>query len=666
MTQNSELNNVVYNVHSDEESTNFKSNIEKNDIKAFQIRCPDCFNFVNFNGDFKGHIFSTECINHHKKKYNSFLSFFSETKILCCGCQQSLDNIIKFKCNDCKYFFCNDCKNNHTEKEKHELFEEINKIDSYCAIHNEKYKYFYLDSKDHICQTCYNNLNNKNNCIKFGSISINEEKINKEYSQVMENNQICKNIKKAFNEWLNELNKEFENYFEALNNYYQIQISLLNFLKNYNNIDNYSNNFNSIMNYQAFKQNNIDKNIQSIKTNIINSNNSGFEKISQLLKVFNQMNFTVNSEKAKEEYFSKNCGNEKIPKLKNRKNLEINLDSEIKCFSTLNENKYLILGLKSGIIEVDELNIEKENTKKLKINEFDNEINFICELDTNLFASTDGKTVIKIIELKNNCTKYKVIQEINIMENSGKIYSMINLPTLSYNKNRHYFCTGDENHILIWKSNKKLKKNKMMELGKPEEDIDNSSNYSSEEETENEEKEIKDNEPLNFILVKDIELYTLTRCLIEVNGKFIAAACTGQKSLKLFDIEKNFEEVANIENIPFSCGKNILTLIPRKNIIIIGCKDGFRFISTEQKIKLFKKIHCKYTVTSLKGITENSFLCFTSDRKKNVIKQYQIDDLSFELLKVNEKNVNGDEVWNFKIINNKVFYNNEKEIKYIE
>ena len=205
----------------------------------------------------------------------------------------------------------------------------------------------------------------------------------------------------------------------------------------------------------------------------------------------------------------------------------------------------------------------------------------------------------------------------------------------------------------------------MKELGEQEENGDNSSNYSSEEETENEEKEIKENEPLSFSLVKDIELNTLARCLIEVCGKYIAVACTRQKSLKFFDIEKNFEEIAQIRDIPFSSGKSILTLMPKKNILIIGCKDGFRLISTEEKIKLSKEITCKYTVTSLKAITENSILCFTSDGKKNAIKQYQINSLFNEFSKVNEKNVYKDEVWNFKIIDNKVFYNNGKEIKYI-
>ena len=37
---------------------------------------------------------------------------------------------------------------------------------------------------------------------------------------------------------------------------------------------------------------------------------------------------------------------------------------------------------------------------------------------------------------------------------------MISLPILSSNANRHYFCAGDDENIMIWKSNKQPKNNK--------------------------------------------------------------------------------------------------------------------------------------------------------------------------------------------------------------
>jgi hypothetical protein len=100
------------------------------------------------------------------------------------------------------------------------------------------------------------------------------------------------------------------------------------------------------------------------------------------------------------------------------------------------------------------------------------------------------------------------------------IYSMIYLPILSSYKNCHYFCTGDENHILIWKSNKKPKRiNTQVNI------IIESDN---EEDSEGNEDSITHEKPLYFTLVKDIKLGTPVLCLIEVNGNnknYIVAAC---------------------------------------------------------------------------------------------------------------------------------------------
>ena len=79
---------------------------------------------------------------------------------------------------------------------------------------------------------------------------------------------------------------------------------------------------------------------------------------------------------------------------------------------------------------------------------------------------------------------YTVIQTLNLKDDSQSIYTMINLPVLSYKKNRHYFCTGDENHILIWKSNKKPKNINIPECddkdNQNEENSDNLLSFSSE------------------------------------------------------------------------------------------------------------------------------------------------------------------------------------------
>lgn len=679
MTEISEINNsnsFVFSSYNDE-ATNAFSKDDKIYIKNYPIRCSDCLNIALLNADFKRNNFSTICKNNHKNVYYSFSSFINGVnidldEIICNECQKSRDEINIFKCNDCNLVFCSNCKINHSETINHKSFLEINQIDDYCAIHNEKIIYFNNDEQSHICQMCYDNMNKRGNFVKIEEILENESKIEKEYNKVMNNIIICKNIQKIFYEWLNDLSKKVHNYCETLNNYCLIQKSILHNLKN-DNRDIYNRNFNAIINYEAFNKNsnNIDLKIQQINTKILNFYNiySDFEELSnnfiKLLNNYNEMNFVVDGEKAKDELLKRNKEiiiknkkleiNKKCPKLE--KSNKFNLSSEIKCFSSLSDEKNMVVGYKSGKIEIFEFT-EKDLIKPIKkIKEFQNEIKLICELDTNLFAATDGKTEIKIIEL--NDKEYKVIQTLYLEEDSEMIYTMINLPILSYYKNRHYFCIGDENHILIWKSNKKPKKNDIQK-----EEINIIVESDNEEEDIDTEESSNDDEPLYFTLEKDIKLGTLTRCLKEVNGNYIAAACTKKGYIKFFNIQNDFKEEREIAIKSISCGNNILTLLPKKQKLIVGCKEGFTIININNFTKSYH-FH-QDMITSLEFATKDYFICCCSNRNEKKIKKYLIEESNSEPLEIKEKSLHKNEVWNFKIIRNKVFYAYENNLKFIE
>ena len=700
MTDFSELNSSFsYSVTSINEDAAIRfSNadyVENIDNNNYPIRCSDCSNIAILNADFKKNHYITICENNHKNEFNSFSEFISGAnkdlfKILCHECHKSNDEINLFKCHNCNLFFCNDCKINHIEENNHQFFVEIDKIDCFCAFHNEKFKYFNKDKNHHICCTCYKNLNNKNNNIEIEKLLENKQNINNEYKKVVENIKICKNIEKLLVDWLNELNNKIKKYCETLNNYCLTQKAILYFLNDENQRDIYNNNFNALMNYKAFSKNNNNINIyiQQInnKINNIYSKNPDFEKMSnnyiQILNSFNDINFIVNSEKVKDEslrivekevevkYNTDGTKKKKFPKLENMKRNKIGLSSEIKCLSSINEEKTLVVGLKSGKIQIIDFQ-EKEIKMKLEINEFNNEIKSICNLDTFLFAATDGKTNIKIIELENNLKNYKVIETLNLMEDSGNIYTMVNLPFLSYNKKRHYFCTGDEKHILIWKSNKQPKNIKMPEFDKEIIDtIITEESYSSDDmvydkEGENEEEEsINNDEPLHFTLVKDINLNTLTRCIIEVNEKYIVAACTSRSIIKFIDVQRNFEVVKEKQNIPITCGNNVLSLLSEKDKFIVACKDGFRIISTK-KFEL-NKIQCKYMVTSLLGLNKNIILSCGVNQKERKFRQHKINGFRSEFSKYSEKNLHDIEVWHFKVANNRIFYSNNNFLYILE
>ena len=675
MTEQSDLNNSLSCISVADDAANTRTNTDKAEIKTYPIRCSNCSNISILKADFKKNYYCTICDKGHKNEYNSFSSFLlgankDLSKMLCHECQKSTEEIRLYKCHNCDLFYCEDCKGIHSEKNNHDYFQEINKFDGICPVDNEKFKYFNIEKKSHFCEICFNNNknnNNKRNNIELEKIIGNKDGIEREYNKVKENMTICNSIQKIMNDWLNELTNKVKNYCETLNNYYWVQNSILFFL---NNDDLYNYNYNALINYKTFKnKNNIDLYIQQINTKINSfyKRDTNLVKMSdnfiQLLNDFNDVNFVINSENTKNFYSGKSQknggealeGQKKPPKLEKMSRKKIDFGSEIKCFSELNEDKNLILGFKDGRVQICEM-AEKEIKSQLLINEFSDEIKSIKALDTNLLAVTDGSSKIKIIELESgkNSMKYKVIQNLYMKSDSENIYCMTYLPNLSKAKKRHYLCTGDESHILIWKSNKVPKYLKFTEEIYAD---DTSGSENSDEETK------EDETPLQFTLVKDIQLNTLTRSIIEVNDKYLVAACTGKKTIKIFDIENDFEEIKSFKNIPITSGSSILTFFPEKEAIICGCTDGFRIITT--KNFEMKRVHCKYMVTSLMTFGNKYILNCGICKNESKIRQYKLDEF-YQYSKSSEKDLHGNEVWNFRVINNKVFYSNKNYLYFLE
>ena len=130
----------------------------------------------------------------------------------------------------------------------------------------------------------------------------------------------------------------------------------------------------------------------------------------------------------------------KIMKLDRKREDKKNNNSEYTCFSPLNNNDYMVFGNKYGEIEIYDfsnnnndstLNENDEGKYQLKsrIKVFDDEIKHICELDEDLFAVSQKKNEIKIIN------KSSIIQTICIDDyDDTYIYSMISLPLFASQK----------------------------------------------------------------------------------------------------------------------------------------------------------------------------------------------------------------------------------------
>ena len=621
MTEISDLTNSFYSSDCDT-SSNKDDDI---DIKNYySIRCQECYSSAIIQkADFINNIFTIKCKNNHVYDYKSYKDFIDNTnknlyQLLCYNCKQN-ENLVK--CESCNIFLCKECKANH----KHSTFVELNNID-------KKFNNYNLSD----------NLNNS---------SLNITDMNKEYQKIIDNIQIVKNIKKQYDQWLNELSNCINKYINCILNYFGTQQIIINYLKK--NI-----NYFSFYNYQLFNKNyNLINNFID-KINItINSEQTkeGIEKKSILfldvLKMIdNQKYFSfINNNDEKIEILKSNeiiqntnlinvIGDMK--KIKLRYKSEINNEittTNIKCFSSFKNKQYIILGNKAGEINIFKLTSNKnlliENEKyklQFKLKVFDNEVKYICEINDNLFVVTDGKYEIKIIQY-NDINKYSVIQTIFI---DNFIYSMISLPFLSSKNKYHYFCFSDDRNIYIYKSNISKKNS--------------------------------DNDLFFFDIFKIIELDTLTHSLIEINENYLVSACTDIQTIKFFDMNNDFKEIKELDNINSTRGTNIFTLVPNKKLLVVACTDGFKFISTI-KLKKYKSVHCRYSVLCVELFNENSIICSCFDNKKYKIKQYKIKEKTYELEKISERIFqNNDEIWKLQKINERIFFiDGQNEINFL-
>ena len=271
------------------------------------------------------------------------------------------------------------------------------------------------------------------------------------------NLKLCKNIEIRYKELLTYLTNHIDRHLKILQNYREIQEKILNKIKN---------NFESIENNLELFQNNIEINkfLKSMNNdiNIQNGKKEGIEKTSEfylkLLENINNENFFINDlKKPEKQLLEKNKLKKDLKQKKNVekiiKNMEIiklvkdeDKENNLKYtyFSPLNDNNCMVFGNKKGEIEIYDFSnnndsiisenyVENYNLKS-RIKVFDDEIKYICELDEDLFAVSQKKNEIKII---NNSS---IIQTINIDDyDDSYIYSMISLPLLSSQIKKTFF-----------------------------------------------------------------------------------------------------------------------------------------------------------------------------------------------------------------------------------
>lgn len=650
--------------------------INLNDInKDYPIRCPICSEIPRLNIDLQKMTFTTICDNRHKYEYNSFDLFAKNSfkimdDLLCHDCKKAIGECIKLiRCNECYLFICSECKSKHYEDTKHSNYIELEKIDKYCPKHNELYRYYDTESKINLCERCSiskkdkdkqnkncNNIIETSRIKKFGNI-------NDYIKKLQENILIWNKIIKIINEWMNNFITEYNTYLNSINDYIFLKYKIVNYLNNNNNYLNYENNYNILYNYEIVTNEKINHYIKYIN-NLLN-NNYNKNDIFASSKLFIELlgNFCNNGiimEIAKDlnDKESKILSEKKeLFNLENMLKMDIEFDSEVICLASFDKDK-IILGLNSGKIKIVEEKVKENNINcllhKYVIEAFENGITNICKIDKNLIVSSDYKNITKIIKVGCDLKSHSMVQDLNLKEYNGKIYSIINLQNYSYYKNRHYFCIGKGNSLLIYKSNK-MPEDLVIPNSQYHDEIQQYSIVQPSFDLDGNNK-LVNNEPLSFILEKEIVLNTPITCIIEVNKEFLCATCPKSKNIKLFNMMNEFKETHSFPNISLSEEKCSLALSEDKSKIIVGCKNFIYQININNLHKI-NGVHFQREISCLDFYNNNCLICTFLKRNQIYIRQYLIKDNIKDISKYSEYIINPSSQINYlKIINNKIYY----------
>ena len=472
------------------------------------------------------------------------------------------------------------------------------------------------------------------------------------------------NTCKLFNHWLKNFNDIFNEFLTSITNYCLLQLKIVSHVKKKNSLDKFNNNFNIYCNYEAINDLKTDTFIRETNE-YINVKYNKSSDISSMSKFFisifdNFKSKDINIEakcrivptKKLNEYVIK--PDKKIKEIKEIKNMfkkKFELESPIKCFLPFNKESFIMLGMKTGDIIISE--VKGENfLEKLRINVFDCEIEHLCEIDKNLIIATDINKQAKIIEMNEELKNYTVVKEINF-SNYTKIYKIISLPILSYFKNRQYFAVSVDNLIQIYSSNKMP-----TYLDPPYIQY----HHYVEEFSIEQPSMFHNDKKLDFDLVKKIKLINPSENIIEVNDKYLAVAFQKTKSMKLYNMQKDFmKEDFDYKDVISQTG-SVMKVSKSKTELVISNETELNVIDFNN-IKKVRNIKLKHNLEFFDFFNSNNIVCISSNKDNNYIKQYMFKDGFRDMKKVSEFILlNENKITNFMVIKDKIYYTDDTNI----
>ena len=217
-----------------------------------EMLCPECWRLPIIKIDSSKHIITSDCNFNHRciLDLNQFIkksSNHSLYDISCSICQknQNKSKIIYQYCLECNNFLCNLCSQNHdTQKQNknHHLI-SIDKLNSYCILHKNKYNSYCETCSKNICVKC-KNLHEKHKIINFEAVFPSKEEIKQKKNMLSKQREEITKLEMCFKEIMQQIVNKFHENIE--NELKQIELQEVILSK----VDNFPSNYYHILNFK--------------------------------------------------------------------------------------------------------------------------------------------------------------------------------------------------------------------------------------------------------------------------------------------------------------------------------------------------------------------------------------------------------------------------------
>ena len=217
-----------------------------------EMLCPECWRLPIIKIDSSKHIITSDCnFNHHCiLDLNQFIkksSNHSLYDISCSICQknQNKSKIIYQYCLECNNFLCNLCSQNHdTQKQNknHHLI-SIDKLNSYCILHKNKYNSYCETCSKNICGKC-KGLHEKHKIIYFEAVFPSKEEIKQKRNMLSKQREEITKLEMCFKEIMQQIVNKFHENIENELKQIELQEAIVS------KVDNFPSNYYHLLNFK--------------------------------------------------------------------------------------------------------------------------------------------------------------------------------------------------------------------------------------------------------------------------------------------------------------------------------------------------------------------------------------------------------------------------------